>query len=109
MYHKKIIVVTILFLLLTTSCSSLNQIVYQPNIDQGNYLTSTDIKKIKKGMTKKEVLHILGTPMLKDLFGTQTWFYICRQQLYRKKVRQQTLSLTFNNFDVLIKINKKSS
>jgi len=55
-------------------------------------------------MTQNEVMSILGSPMLTDPFGTQTWFYIFRQQVGHEKVKQQTLTLKFNQSGQLIDI-----
>ncbi|VEC81532.1 SmpA/OmlA domain-containing protein [Raoultella ornithinolytica] len=36
-------------------------------------------------------------PMMSDPFGTNTWFYVFRQQPGHEKITQQTLTLTFNS------------
>ena len=45
--------------------------------------------------------------MLKDPFGTQTWYYVFREQPGHQKVRQETLTLTFDNNGILTKIDKQ--
>jgi hypothetical protein len=45
-------------------------------------------------------------PMMSDPFGTNTWFYVFRQQPGHEKVTQQTLTLTFNSSGVLTNIDK---
>ncbi len=67
-------------LMLTAGCSTLERVVYRPDINQGNYLTPTDVAKVRVGMTQQQVAYALGTPMMTDPFGTNTWFYVFRQQ-----------------------------
>ncbi|MFP3014599.1 MAG: outer membrane protein assembly factor BamE [Arsenophonus sp.] len=101
---KLLIAITVIIATLTTSCSIAEKLIYNPNINQGNYLSSNDLIKIKKGMTEEQVIYLLGTPMLKELFGEKIWYYVFRQQLGREKINQHTLKLTFNNNGILIDI-----
>ena len=94
-------------LMLTAGCSTLERVVYRPDINQGNYLAPTDVAKIRVGMTQQQVAYTLGTPMMTDPFGTNTWFYVFRQQPGHEKVTQQTLTLTFNSSGVLTNIDNK--
>lgn len=59
-------------LMLTAGCSTLERVVYRPDINQGNYLAPTDVAKIRVGMTQQQVAYALGTPMMSDPFGTNT-------------------------------------
>ena len=91
-------------LMLTAGCSTLERVVYRPDINQGNYLTPTDVAKIHTGMTQQQVAYTLGTPMMNDPFGTSTWFYVFRQQPGHESVTQQTLILTFDSSGVLTNV-----
>ncbi|UDG81281.1 Outer membrane protein assembly factor BamE [Candidatus Profftia lariciata] len=103
MIRYKILIILII-LTLTSSCSTFKKIIYHPNINQGNYFTITDTSQIYNGMTQKQVIYILGTPMLKDFFGTKTWFYIFRQQKGNIIVNQEILTLIFNSNNILTNI-----
>ena len=94
-------------LMLTAGCSTLEKVVYRPDINQGNYLTPNDVSKIRVGMTQQQVAYALGTPMMSDPFGTNTWFYVFRQQPGHEDVTQQTLTLTFSSAGVLTNIDNK--
>ena len=96
-------------LMLTTGCSTLERLVYRPDINQGNYLTTADVAKLHTGMTKQQVAYTLGTPMLHDPFGTNTWFYVFRRQPGHAPVTQQTLTLTFDNNGVLTNIDNRAA
>lgn len=47
-------------LMLTAGCSTLERVVYRPDINQGNYLTPTDVAKVRVGMTQQQVAYALG-------------------------------------------------
>jgi outer membrane protein assembly factor BamE len=104
---KTLTAAAVVLVMLTAGCSTLEKVVYRPDINQGNYLTPTDVAKIHKGMTQQQVAYTLGTPMLQDPFGTQTWFYVFRQQPGHEKITQQTLTLTFDSAGVLTDIQNK--
>ena len=104
---KPLTAAAVVLVMLTAGCSTFEKVVYRPDINQGNYLTSTDVAKIQKGMTQQQVAYTLGTPMLQDPFGTQTWFYVFRQQPGHEDITQQTLTLTFDSAGVLTDIQNK--
>lgn len=105
----KLLIFTIMFLMILTSgCFIPERFVYHPEINQGNYFSNNDFEKIKKGMTQQEVISILGTPMLKELFGQNIWYYIFRQQPSHGEVKQKTLILIFDHNNFLIDIKNNS-
>ncbi|MCW6656277.1 outer membrane protein assembly factor BamE [Yersinia ruckeri] len=106
---KMLTAAAVMLVMLTAGCSTLEKVVYRPDINQGNYLSPNDVSKIHKGMTQQQVAYTLGTPMLEDPFGTQTWFYVFRQQPGHEKVTQQTLTQTFDNSGVLTDIKNVPS
>jgi outer membrane protein assembly factor BamE len=61
----------ILGLATVTGCS-----VYRPTIQQGNILDQDQISKLKPGMSKRQVLFVMGTPLLEDPFHNNRWDYI---------------------------------
>nr|WP_157988754.1 outer membrane protein assembly factor BamE [Candidatus Erwinia haradaeae] len=93
------------YLIITGGCSTVEKVVYHPDIIQGNYLVDKDVKKIHIGMSQKQVLDILGTPSVKDIFGKNIWYYICHIPLRHHPIRRQKLTLTFNNNGILTHIN----
>ncbi|MFP1981562.1 outer membrane protein assembly factor BamE [Lonsdalea quercina] len=101
------VIAAVVAVMLTAGCSTLEKVVYRPDINQGNYLAPADVAKIHNGMTKKQVAYSLGTPMLQDPFGSDTWFYVFRQQPGHEAVKQQTLTLNFNSQGILTSIDNK--
>lgn len=98
---KTLTVIAAMVVMLTAGCSTLERIVYRPDINQGNYLAPADVAKIHTGMTKQQVAYTLGTPMMQDPFGSDTWFYVFRQQPGHEAVKQQTLTMTFSKDGIL--------
>nr|CBA71982.1 lipoprotein [Arsenophonus nasoniae] len=105
----KLLIAAALSVVLTAGCSMAERLVYRPDINQGNYLSTSDVAKIQKGMTQQQVAYTLGTPMLKDPFGQQVWYYIFRQQPGHEEVKQQTLTLTFDQNGILVDIKNNDS
>lgn len=95
--------------ILVTGCSTIQKVVYRPDINQGNYLTPNDVSRLQKGMTKQQVVYILGTPLMQDPFGSDTWYYVFRQQPGHQDMTQQTLTLTFDSGGTLTSINNDTS
>ncbi|CAL1329446.1 Outer membrane protein assembly factor BamE [Candidatus Providencia siddallii] len=102
----KLLVVNLIIFSMCTQCSILDNLIYNQNIYQGNYFTEKDINKIKNGMTQEQIVYILGYPMLTDPFGTETWFYIFRQNLSINLIKQKSLILYFNKKGILINFKK---
>lgn len=62
---------------------------YQPDIQQGNIINNSDLRQIEYGMSKQEVLFILGTPMIIDPFNESRWDYY-----YSNKNQQSQETMT---------------
>lgn len=107
MSSKMFTTAAIVMLMFTAACSVFERVVYRPDINQGNYLIAADVAKIQTGMTKQQVAYILGNSIIKDPFGSNTWYYIFRHETGHGFVTQQTLTLTFNNTDILTHIDNK--
>ncbi|EOV8087174.1 outer membrane protein assembly factor BamE [Providencia rettgeri] len=109
MRYKLLTAAALSLALMSTGCSMMERLVYHPDINQGNYLTAKDIAKIQKGMTQQQVAYTLGTPMLSDPFGTQTWYYVFRQELGHDPVQQETLTLIFDRNGILTDIKNEKN
>ena len=77
---------------------------YRPDIQQGNIINNSNLREIHYGMSKQEVLFILGTPMVIDPFNEQRWdyFYSKRNQ-YKSQTSQRLITAIFDG-DKLIKL-----
>ncbi|EKT55799.1 outer membrane protein assembly factor BamE [Providencia sneebia] len=109
MRYKLLTAVALSLALMSSGCSMMERLVYHPDINQGNYLTAKDVAKIQKGMTQQQVAYTLGTPMLTDPFGTQTWYYVFRQELGHDPVQQETLTLIFDRNGILTEMKNEKT
>ncbi len=80
--------------------------IYRIPVRQGNLLTQETVNGLKLGMSKEQVLYLLGTPSIQDIFNEERWDYV---HIFRPGSRtgsektQQHLALHFEN-DLLYKM-----
>ena len=89
--------------LLLAGCSFLPSILYKIDVQQGNVVTEEMVEKLKPGMTKSQVLFVLGSPLIMDAFRDNRWDYV---YLFREKgelVEQKRMTVFFDD-DVLVNI-----
>jgi len=77
--------------------------VYTLDIQQGNIISQEIIDQLRPNMTKRQVLYIMGSSMLVDVFHQKRWDYLYSEQLGGKARKQKRLSLFFDG-DTLIGI-----
>jgi outer membrane protein assembly factor BamE len=49
--------------------------VYRIEVQQGNVFTQEEVNQLRTGMSKRQVLYILGYPMITDPFHADRWDY----------------------------------
>jgi len=49
--------------------------LYRMPVQQGNMLDESQVSQLQTGMTRSQVLYLLGTPMIPDGFNNQRWDY----------------------------------
>jgi outer membrane protein assembly factor BamE len=84
---------------LLVSCSYiLNNLpgVYTIDIQQGNIIDQTMIDQLRPNMTERQVLYILGSPMLIDTFHQKRWDYLYSNQPGGEDRQQKKVSILFN-------------
>lgn len=77
---------------------------YQPDIQQGNILNNSDLSEIRYGMSKQEVLFILGTPMVIDPFNESRWDYYYSNIDQQKRETSTRLITTLFDGDKLVAV-----
>ena len=50
-------------------------VLYKAEIQQGNVINPEMLDNLKLGMTKRQVVFLLGTPLITDPFHAQRWDY----------------------------------
>lgn len=54
--------------------------VYKINIIQGNIITQDMVDQLRPGMTKRQVVFVMGSPLVADPFHQDRWDYVYNYQ-----------------------------
>ena len=92
------LLVLALLALSVTGC----HIVYTPDVQQGNLLDKKVVDQLKPGMTKHQVLVLMGTPSVSTPFDQSRWDYVSTVSRRGGPIAVHTFTLTFNN-DTLVR------
>lgn len=71
--------------------------VYKVDVNQGNVIDQTMIDQLRPNMTKRQVLYVMGSPMLVDYFHQNRWDYVYSTKKSGENVEQKTISIFFEN------------
>ena len=83
---------------LLSACSTLAidvPLVYKIDIDQGNVIDQNMVNQLRPNMTKRQVIYVLGSPLLTDPFTHNRWDYIYSVQPGGEDRLQDRLALYF--------------
>lgn len=78
---SKIKAAALLITVMTLSaCGSVGSLdfpgVYKIGIPQGNIITQEMVDQLRPGMTKRQVIFVMGTPLVRDPYNQDRWDYI---------------------------------
>ncbi|WCE03658.1 outer membrane protein assembly factor BamE [Pseudoxanthomonas sp. JBR18] len=80
--------------LATSGCG----IIYKQPIYQGNLIDKEDVDQLEVGLSKQQVLALLGTPSVADPFHAQRWDYTSTQRTDRLgHVQMKNFTVFFDN------------
>jgi len=66
-----------LMVLFAAGCSQLRfPAVFKIDVTQGNILETEKVQQLKPGMTQRQVLYLLGSPVLRNALEPNVWRYI---------------------------------
>lgn len=71
--------------------------VYKVDIQQGNIITQRMIDQLRPGMTKRQVIFVMGTPLVRDPFHQDRWDYIYSYQPGGGVRGQEGVTMYFEN------------
>lgn len=71
--------------------------VYTLDIQQGNIISQEVINQLRPQMTKRQVLYVMGSSMLVDIFHQERWDYLYSEQLGGGEREQKRVSLFFED------------
>ena len=102
--RKQLYFLSLLTSLALASCSTiLNNLpgVYTLEIQQGNIIDQAMIDQLRPNMNKRQVLYIMGSPMLDDVFHKNRWDYVYSDQPSGEDRVQKQVSLFFENDQIV--------
>jgi outer membrane protein assembly factor BamE len=77
--------------------------VYKVPVQQGNIITQDMIDQLRPGMTRRQVIFVMGTPMVRDPFHQDRWDYVYNYQPGGGTRGQEMVTIYFED-DVLTQI-----
>ena len=78
--------------LLLTACA------HKIDVQQGNVLTKEMVAKLSVGMNERQVISVLGSPLIVDPFRRNRWDYVYSMKLGNKNVSQYShITLVFKD------------
>ena len=75
--------------------------IYSIDIQQGNIINQDMINQLRPKMTKRQVLYIMGSSMLMDVFHQKRWDYLYSIQPGGEARKQKRLSLFFQGDELI--------
>jgi outer membrane protein assembly factor BamE len=95
------LIILLVFAMLALSLAGCH-IAYKPDVQQGNLLDKKVVDQLKPGMTKHQVLVLMGTPSVSTPFDQSRWDYVSTFSHRGNPQKVRTFTLTFNN-DTLVR------
>ena len=94
--------------LVISGCNNIGSIdfpgVYKISIPQGNIITQEMVDQLRPGMTKRQVIFVMGTPLVRDPYHQDRWDYVYNFQPGGGERGQERLSVLFEN-DQLVSLS----
>jgi len=78
--------------------------VYKISIPQGNIITQDMVDQLRPGMTKRQVIFVMGTPLVRDPYHQDRWDYVYNFQPGGGERGQERLSVVFED-DQLVSLS----
>lgn len=72
-------------------------LIHKQDILQGNVLDKDELSQVKEGMSKRQVLLLLGSPSVADPFHQDRWDYVYTLAPRGGKISQRILTLRFED------------
>jgi len=78
--------------------------VYKIDIRQGNIITQDMVDQLRPGMSKRQVMFVMGTPLVRDPFFQNRWDYVYNIQPGGGQRAQERVTIRFNDDEELMGI-----
>lgn len=69
--------------------------IYRQPVFQGNLLDKANVEQLKPGMSRNQVISLVGTPVLADPFHEQRWDYIATEHRGHGDTQIKNMTLWF--------------
>ncbi|MXX06187.1 MAG: outer membrane protein assembly factor BamE [Gammaproteobacteria bacterium] len=69
--------------------------VYKISITQGNVILQNMVNQLRPGMTKNQVIFVMGTPLVRDPFHQDRWDYVYNFQPGGGARTQERITILF--------------
>jgi len=94
-------IISIFVLGLLAACNNLGSLdfpgVYKISIPQGNIITQDMIDQLRPGMSKRQVMFVMGTPLIRDPYNQDRWDYVYNFQPGGGVRGQERISVLFED------------
>ncbi len=92
--------------LILASCGNIGSLdfpgVYKIGIPQGNIITQDMVDQLRPGMTKRQVIFVMGSPLVRDPYHQNRWDYVYNYQPGGGVRGQERITVLFDDNDQLI-------
>lgn len=83
-------------LLSLSGCAVVDWMTYKLPVQQGNIIEQKDVDKLKPGMTRDQVIFVLGEPLARSSFESGRWEYTLATRNGRGETSSKRLTVVFN-------------
>lgn len=91
------------FVLPLSGCAVVDWMTYKLPVQQGNIVEQKDVDKLKPGMTREQVVYVLGEPLARSSFEAGRWEYVHTSRVGRNEPSHKRLTVRFDG-DALVAI-----
>lgn len=70
--------------------------VYKRDLPQGNLITPDMISQLQPGMSRQQVVQVMGSPLMYNAFDDSSWDYVYRMKDADDNITEKQVSLVFN-------------
>ncbi len=72
-------------------------IIYKPDIQQGNLLEKSEVQQLRPGMSKTQVIALLGTPSVTSPLDANRWDYVSTYQHRGGEIVHHLMTVIFKD------------
>ncbi|MGY6519576.1 MAG: outer membrane protein assembly factor BamE [Lysobacteraceae bacterium] len=88
----KKLIVSVFLVALLGGCA----LIYRQPVHQGNLIEARQVEQLEVGMTRRQVMVLLGSPSVADPFNHDRWDYVASQRRGRGQQEVRTLHVRFD-------------